>query len=178
MKWKYDALVRNVIAKLPTSLSYRVHYFLQRKFGGLRNPAPIRRLLAGKTIVDYICNQNKSAESKTFLEVGTGISINVPIALWLCGASKIITVDLNPYMKAELIQNDITYMKNHQLEVEALFQDFAAVEFFKDRFEKLLKVDQSIENMSTMMGIKYIAPCKVAPVPVYRSRGIYSNGFA
>ncbi|MGR3302934.1 MAG: hypothetical protein ACUZ8I_10590 [Candidatus Scalindua sp.] len=71
--------------------------------------------------MDLIREQNQVMESKTFLEVGTGRRMNLPIALWLGGASKIITVDLNPYLKAELIFRDLAYMRNNQQKVKKLF---------------------------------------------------------
>jgi hypothetical protein len=35
--------------------------------------------------------------------VETGRVSLLPVAFWLCGAEKTITVDLNPYMRNELI---------------------------------------------------------------------------
>jgi hypothetical protein len=36
------------------------------------------------------------------------------LSLWRGGAAKIITVDLNPYLKSELVAEDFRYLRRHQ----------------------------------------------------------------
>ena len=45
----------------------------------------------------------------------------MPIAYWLMGARKIYTIDLNPYLKSELVEESLKYIFNNQEEVRNLF---------------------------------------------------------
>ena len=37
----------------------------------------------------------------------------MPIGLWVCGAQRILTVDLNPYLKIELVRKDVSVRWTH-----------------------------------------------------------------
>jgi hypothetical protein len=76
---------------------------------------------------------------KTFLEVGTGHQLNIPIALWLCGAGRTITIDLNPYLRSELIREDISYFRKNSEEIRRLFSEQAQQPLYEERLCKLLK---------------------------------------
>src|SRR5258706_16402487 len=102
MKWQYKATIQNLIDKLPNEVSLEVYYLVQKLFGTVNNPDPTPQMSAGVTIANYIRAQNQSLEGKTVLEIGTGRRVRLPLALWLCGAEQIITIDLNPYLKQTL----------------------------------------------------------------------------
>jgi SAM-dependent methyltransferase len=158
VKWKRKAKIQSLVAGLPSSLSYKVYYSIQRRFGALRNPNPVSRLSAGVTICDHIRGQNQAIKHKSFLEIGTGWRLNVPIALWLCGASKIITADLNPYLKPELILEDIAYITDNQQGVRRLFGVYSQEPLFHSRFKALLNAKLSMEHLLDMMNIQYLSP--------------------
>ena len=157
MKWKQKSRIQNLIAKLPSNLSYATYYFFQRNFGGLRNVNPIGHLMAGIKIATIIRQQGQTIDSKTFLEIGTGHQINLPIALWLAGASRIITVDLNPYLKEELVFDGISYMRNHQQEIEKLFEEVESP-VFAERLSQLNRVEENLQRLLAMTNIQYLAP--------------------
>lgn len=158
MNWKRKALYQNLVALLPAKLSYAVYYFIQRKFGDLRTLDPKPSLLTGRKILDHIHRQGQTVQSKSFLEVGTGRRLNVPIALWLCGASRVITVDLNPYLKAELVREDVSYIKRHQSEIRGLFGKYAEEPVFQEQFQKLVRANDDFDSLLEMMHIQYVAP--------------------
>lgn len=158
MNWKLKASIQSIIAKLPSDLSYKIYYFIQRRFGALRTLNPIVRLACGVTILDCIREQSRVIESKTFLEVGTGWRVNLPIALWLGGASKIITIDLNPYLKTELILGDLAYIRNNQQEVKKLFGDYAKEPIFLARLDKLINTETTLDQLFDMVNVEYLAP--------------------
>jgi hypothetical protein len=157
MKWKQKSLIQNLVAKLPSEISYATYYYLQRKFGGLVEVNPTSRLVAGCQIAQYINQQGQSVHSKTFLEIGTGHQVGLPIALWLLGASRIVTTDLNPYLKAELVFEDIAYMKEHQQETEKLFEK-AESPVFAERFRQLIRGKHSLQDLFALTNIQYLAP--------------------
>lgn len=159
MNWKHKARLQNLIARLPSHISYDAYYLMQRTVGGLRNVKPISHLRAGVTILDAIERQGRSAEGATFLEVGTGRRVNVPIALWLAGAASVITVDLNPYLKRELVFQDLYYIKSNRDEISALFGDHAQRPGFAQRFQQLVDLPLiSLDQVCAAMQIDYRAP--------------------
>lgn len=160
MNWKLKARLQNLIGILPSSLGYHLYYYAQRHFGGLRSVNPIRRLKAGVGIMDRIRQHNQAIESQTFLEIGTGRSVNLPIALWLCGASRVITVDLNPYLKPELVSEDISFMRDNQQKVKDVFGSYSHQPIFQERFERLLTHarNMSTRRLLSALNIECMAP--------------------
>ena len=72
------------------------------------------------------------------LEVGTGRSVTLPLALWLWGARSVVTVDLNSYLSGALVRESLDYLRNHKADVTELFGARAQTEEFKERFGELI----------------------------------------
>jgi SAM-dependent methyltransferase len=157
-KWKRKAWLHRLIARFPMRVTYPFSYFVQRRFGSLRRVNPTTQLSAGVKILDSIRQHGKEIEGKTFLEIGTGRRLNVPMALWLCGASRITTVDLNRYLRAELVFDDIAYLRRHRQEIFALFGDFAREPAFQKRFSHLLQCREDLDSLLEMLHVEYLAP--------------------
>jgi hypothetical protein len=98
----------------------------------------------------------KGINGKVFFEVGTGRVPLLPVALWLCGAEKIITVDLNPYMRNELIKDMLFFIKKSKNEIENIFGELLD----KERFNILLDYNEKTDkkNILELCRIEYIAP--------------------
>jgi SAM-dependent methyltransferase len=114
-------------------------------------------LIAGIETVKRLGQVGRSPVGSTFLEVGTGRKINTPLAFWLLGAEKIITVDLNPYLKEELVREDLDYIVKNKSEIEGLFGN----RIFNDRLNVLLEFIESpyeLKNLLKFINIEYIAP--------------------
>lgn len=160
MNWKLKARLQHVIGMLPSSLGYRLYYYAQRHVGGLRKTSPIGRLQAGVGIMDRIQRCTKKIDSKTFLEIGTGSSVSLPIALWLCGASRVITVDLNPYLKLELVAEEISFMKEHQEHIKDIFGTFSRHPIFHERLKQLFNHARDLKpaRLLNALNIEYMAP--------------------
>ena len=79
MDWKTRARVQNVAGMLPWRLGNEIYYFAQRRFGGLRSEEPTGRLQAALQVVARIEKQSRSVSEATFLEIGTGHRMNVPL---------------------------------------------------------------------------------------------------
>lgn len=157
MDWKTKARIQNVASLLPESLGYQFYYLIQRHFGRLRSPDPREGLKAGIAIRDMIVDSGRDINDKVFLEIGTGRRINMPIAFWLCGAKKIITVDINPYIKLELIRQDLKYITDHQAEIVDMFKNSLNA----DRFRRLLhsgKQKCGLRELLSLLDIEYLAP--------------------
>lgn len=107
MNWKSKALLQNVVAILPKRPSYSTYYWMQRTFGDLKRINVIEKLAGGKQTWEILKKNGYDPAGKVSLEVGTGRIPLIPLAFWLMGAKKIFTIDLNPYLKEELIRESL-----------------------------------------------------------------------
>jgi SAM-dependent methyltransferase len=124
-------------------------------------------LQAGIDLVDHIEKQGGRVDGKVFLEVGTGRRLSVPLALWLCGASKVITVDLNPYLETALVRKDMCFIRDNRESVRKLFKGYAERPVFRERFKAL--ASQDAEDISIWMrkaDIRYLAPADAANLDI------------
>jgi len=166
MNWRLKALVQNLIDKLPEAMSYPIYYKVQRNFGGLRKINPMAHYQKSINFIEIIKNHDYDVTDKTFLEIGTGRTINVPTGLWLCGAKKIISVDLHKYLKEELVIESVNYLKAHKDEVQNLFGDLGKTEIFRNRFSQLMSIEVSLDKLLEQMNIEYLAPADAASLPI------------
>jgi SAM-dependent methyltransferase len=81
-----------------------------------------------------------------------------PLAYWLMGAKGVVTIDLNPYMKAELTKECLHYIADHADEMRTLFGPL----LIRKRFDALLyflrQDDFELRNLLNLCHIVYIAP--------------------
>ena len=166
MHWKLKASIQNLLGNLPSNLANPIYYRLQRSFGGLRHPTPVSRLAAGIEIVRRIHRFGHSAASRAFLEIGTGHQLNLPLSLWLCGAGRVTTVDLNRYLQERLVLDDIAYLRRHENEVRDLFADVPQRGLFDERLEQLLAGVHSLRELLSLTQIQYWAPADARSLPL------------
>jgi hypothetical protein len=135
---------------------------MQRLVGGLRSTVPDEHLIAGVETWRRIVEQRRNPRGALFFEVGTGRAPIVPLAYWLMGARRTITVDVNPYLKAELVQEALEYVTAHQEHVTRLFGDLLQ----PDRFKRLLEFHRtgrfSLPRFLDLCAIDYIEPADAA----------------
>jgi hypothetical protein len=132
---------------------------MQRYFGGLKKPFnPLGHFSTGTTVLKKIQKYGSEIIGKTFFEVGTGRVPLLPVAFWLGGAGKTITIDLNPYMRNELIADMLLYVKTKTADIKNIFGDLLQ----EDRFGQLLEYGNSKninkKDFLKMCQIEYIAP--------------------
>jgi len=166
MSWKTRATVQNLIARLPLQMSHRTYYFIQRHFGELRQIDPKAHFIAAVEMLGYIKSTGAPYQNKTFFEMGTGRRVNMPLALWLGGASKIVTVDLNPYLKPELVFEDLDYVRSHQDEIKALFGEHCEDSVFQERFRFLIDFKGDFKQLLDATGIEYMAPADASRLQI------------
>ena len=165
MHWKLKARIQSVVALLPNHLSYPLYYQLQRQFGGMRSHRidPKSRMQVGIDACQRIVAAGGSPCGATFFEVGTGWRLNLPLACWLLGAQKVITVDLNRYLRTELVREDLVYVRSHRDAIAALFEEGLPDYFDRQRFDKLLRLDVSdAKSFCRAIGVEYMAPADAA----------------
>jgi hypothetical protein len=123
------------------------------------------RLEAGIAACNRIEKIERSFVGATFLEVGTGRRINTPLAFWLLGAERVITVDLNPYLKEELVKNDLDYIQKNKIEIQNLFEG----RIFNDRLNSLLNFIRSEYNLVDLLkfiNVEYVSPGDASQLPL------------
>jgi len=162
MNWKLKARIQKAISLLPDGLSYDANYTLQRWLGQLRNPDPVHALMGGVGAMDRIVGQGQSIESKAVLEIGTGLRLNVPIALWLCGAARIVTVDLNPYLRPKYVMSDVSHIRANRDKIIEIFGRHAERPVFRERFNWLCEACTDMPALLKAANIQYKAPADAA----------------
>lgn len=130
MHWRIKAMVQNAAGLLPEQAGLAMYYLMQRSFGALRGYSPSRRADAAVGIFDHLRKLHAEPAGGTFFEVGTGRVPVVPLLLWLMGAKRTITVDLNRYLSTSLTlaamrqiaaqQNDIRGLLGERLVIDRL----------------------------------------------------------
>jgi hypothetical protein len=157
VNWKFKAYIQNCIAVFPKTLSYEIYFQVQRYFGGLKKPfKPFGHFSNGVALLKKIQQYGYGINGKIFFEVGTGRIPLLPIAFWLGGAGKTITIDLNPYMRNELIMDMLFFIRTEENEIKNIFGDLLD----KERFNLLLgysKKDRGGDILK-LCQIEYIAP--------------------
>jgi SAM-dependent methyltransferase len=158
MHWKLKAGIQNAVSLLPAPASRACYYWIQRHFGGLRRINPLRRLSAGIETWKRIARQGADPSGKIFLEIGTGRIPLVPLACWLMGAGKIITLDPNPYLRAELIRDSVGYVSGNSEQVRNLFGALLDGRRFNDLLALGRTGDFPAGDFLELCNIDYLAP--------------------
>jgi len=159
MNWKIKAFIQNLVACLPKKLSYGLYFKIQRHFGNLKKPFnPIWHFKEAVNVLEKIKQYGYEIDGKIFFEVGTGRVPLFPVAFWLCGAGKTITVDLNPYLRKELIEDMLFWLNKEKEQVKNIFGFFLNIE----RFNLLLDYSRlksiNVKDFLGLCQINYIAP--------------------
>lgn len=87
--------------------------------------------------------------------MGTGRTLNIPIGLWLAGASEFVTVDLNRYLREDLVESDLKFVRDNRDTVAQLFAKFVG---FEQRFARL-QVCSNLADILRTIKIDYRSPC-------------------
>ncbi len=135
---------------------------MQRTLGSLRTPPdPTILLRAGARLVKLLGEHGRSVEGASAFEVGTGRKIDLPLALYLCGAREVHTYDLHQYLKSELVLWALDSMRPRKDEVVKIFEGLAPAADVERRLEALLEAT-TLESVLEIAAIRYHAPADAA----------------
>lgn len=162
MHWKLKAIIQNAIAVLPSSASYAAYYWTQRRIGALRKIDPTGRLVAGIEICQRIRAQGRNPVGGVFLEVGTGRVPFAPLAYWLMGAEETFTLDLNRYLREELVEESVRQISRNWTRIEQLFGGLIITSRFKELQRYSQKREFTTHGLLDLCRIKYLAPANAA----------------
>lgn len=104
MHWRIKGLIQKALGPLPGGET--LHYRLQRRFGGLQD---FHKELATKVddwriMVRHLRDAGVVIADSRFFEIGTGWYPTFPFALYLAGARRITTYDLNRHLQDDLVR--------------------------------------------------------------------------
>lgn len=157
MHWKTKAFIQRACSALPVGAE-AAYYGLQRKFGSLRQPPdPMPNIRDLADIANDLANSDFSIEGKRVMEVGTGRRLDMPMGLYLLGASSVDTYDLHPYLRDELVQQALAAVLRHSDEVVALYSPLTGKAAVEERLKKLTSV-ATVSEFQRTAGIRYHAP--------------------
>jgi SAM-dependent methyltransferase len=144
---------------LPDRAANEVYYFLQRRFGRLQRVDPLPYFEQALSLM-RLSGAYHMLNGSTIFEVGTGRTVNIPFAFWLAGAARIITVDLNRYLRTELVTESIQACRTQRRQIIDLFARYG-VPLMTPRLETLLACPTAAAAFSVTQ-IDYHAPADAA----------------
>jgi SAM-dependent methyltransferase len=158
MKWRHKALIQNVISALPASES--IYYAVQRTFGDLRSDRfdPTEWLQVTARLLQRLQSTGISITGKRFLEVGTGRAVGVPTALWLCGAGKIVTVDLHRYLSPALVTASNRHICQDPEKIREMFKDYCDPDLLQNRLGQLMAFKGNLPAFLNLIDTECLAP--------------------
>lgn len=141
-------------------MSNALYYALQRTAGGLRpgKSDPRYWFRDAAAMVEWARAAGREVTGGRVLEVGTGRMVNIPTALWLCGAAQIVTVDLHRYLSGALVAESQRYVREHEAEVAHLFGAEAERPLFQERLRQLSHYSGDLAGLLRLMNVEYVAP--------------------
>jgi hypothetical protein len=164
MQWQRKALIQRACSRLPAGNA--LYYMLQQQFGSLRRPPdPTRLLRECTTLVADLKTAGHEVTGARVMEVGTGRRIDIPLGFYLAGAASVITVDLNQYLRPELVMASVRAMKECSKEILGIFNTTSSSEAVEARFERLIAC-KSLADVFSATNISYLAPADAQRLPM------------
>lgn len=156
MNWKIKALIQKSIAYLSEDIAQQIYFKLQYRFGNA-SPSSLYDTKKAFFFLDHTRRQFGNTH-QTYLEVGSGWTLFLPMALWLGGAKRVITIDLHRYVKPILVKEYIEYWKKNYDYLEKEFSRFTPTSEFSKRFDLLYECRGDINAIYDLANIDYTAP--------------------
>lgn len=155
MHWRQKAFIQRIVAALPEEFGDRLYYWMQRRWGALQEDTPAEGFGSAIELSRLLRASGKDLRGEDILEVGTGRRLVWPIAFWVLGVERIVTVDLHQYLRPELVELDLRYIANNVSWFQELMSGAGADE---RRIHKLLALavgDCATEDVMTTCRIAY-----------------------
>lgn len=166
MNWKLKAFIQTSVSLFPDPVAQPLYYFIQKKFGAWGDPDFSGRYQLAAKFGVWAGECRDGLQGKTVLEVGTGRTLDLPIALWLMGAEKVITVDLNTYLRPELVPKSIAFLLANREEYTNIFSVGAERDVLHERFDILSGLGDDFNQIIQQLNIEYMSPADATRVPL------------
>lgn len=157
MNWRVKAGIQRFCAALPFAQE-TVYWFIQRHFGTLRHPNdPTFIFQEAARMAQELEVLGFSLSGARVMEVGTGRALDMPVAMYLCGAASTITFDLHPYLKNCRVEDTLEFIREHRQQVRDIFLPVATDGQLGRRLESLCEIG-SCRELCEMASISTRAP--------------------
>lgn len=161
MHWRIKGILQKLLGTTPGGET--IHYRLQRRFGGLRDP---RREIGLKIddwelMVRQLRDAGLDIPDARLLEIGTGWYPTLPLACYLAGAARVHTCDLNRLLKPDLMRLCIDELQRHLPRIAAACdQPLSEIE---GRYARLRSAAATSDDPGTITAgiIDYRAPADI-----------------
>lgn len=113
MHWRIKGIVQKLLGVMPHGAP--VHHVLQRKLGGLRafGAECDSKVEDFRLMVGHLRTAGIEVQGARLVEIGTGWYPAFPVCLFLLGAARIETFDLNRHLRPELVSALIARLEGH-----------------------------------------------------------------
>ncbi|MEZ4360470.1 MAG: class I SAM-dependent methyltransferase [Kofleriaceae bacterium] len=158
MDWRIKGAIQKVLGVLPRG--EQAHYWLQKRAGGLRKfdaecDAKLEDL---RLMLGHLRASGIAIAGTRYLEVGTGWYPTFPYCLYLLGAKRVETFDLNRYLKPPLVRSMVERVRGKlAMLAEAGERDLAEVTERYGRLARHVAAGASLED-ATEGVVQYHAP--------------------
>lgn len=161
MRWKLRALALHALDRLPGG--QWVYQLLQQHLGEFRRGEFLELRLRKQCELARVCLENGGRlEGARIVEVGTGWVPLVPLGFWICGAARITTFDLNPYLHEKLFAGALRFLGAHQERLTPLWQGLAPTAQVRERLALAASCAGRPRELLALAGIDYRAPADAA----------------
>jgi len=160
MNWRLKAAIQRACDWVPVG-KQTLYRQLQRYCGGLVKGYDHSFLLSETArMAGMLRDVGFDLEGAAVMEVGTGWRVDMPIGLYLCGARRIVTCDLNRYLDKRLTLDTVHYVADNAERIRNLFP-FVEAGVLDTRIANLCRA-RTLEELFRATGIEYYAPCACA----------------
>jgi SAM-dependent methyltransferase len=113
MNWRIKGAIQKVLGYVPAG--DRIHHVLQRRLGGLADFGRECDIKVDdwRLMMRHLRTVNAPIEDGTLLEMGAGWYPTFPLCLYLAGAKRVYTLDLNRYLQPEMTVLLADRLANH-----------------------------------------------------------------
>lgn len=162
MHWRLKGTLQKALGALPGGES--LHYRLQRRFGGMRDPRREMRLKIDDwaLMVRQLRADGLEIAGAALMEIGSGWYPLLPFACHLAGAARVVTCDLNRLLKPDLMRQCIDALGEQLPRIaEVSCADPARV---RARHARLREAAAASDDPATITdgGVDYRAPADAA----------------
>ncbi|HEY5933883.1 MAG TPA: class I SAM-dependent methyltransferase [Kofleriaceae bacterium] len=162
MDWRIKGAIQKALGYVPGGS--RIHYYLQRRVGGLTDFAREcdLKLEDWRLMMGHLRSSKVELAGATLLEIGSGWYPTFPLCLYLAGAKRVLTFDLTRHLAPDLVIALAERLASHvPLIARESGRDPAAVAADQARLAKAIKGGASFTD-ATRGAIEYHAPADAA----------------
>ena len=170
MHWKLKGTLQKVLGWMPGG--DELHFQLQRRFGGLRdfNREFDIKVSDWEIMVARLAESGIPISGQRLFEIGSGWYPTFPLACYLAGAKRVVSVDLNRHMRPKLLLACAQRLGQCVTQIaKAVDGD---VEEIRARHARMLEKLTTSGNLAaaTYGVVEYHAPADASATPCNRRR--------